>query len=314
MPSILHAQIKGTTSSTTQTTSTIASLGAAGFSLNNGESFGADANTTVYIDGNVAAYGSLKVGMEATVTSTLCLKPPCLATSIRATTPLTLTPKFGDPVIKQSLTGPTWTEASFAATDIAIGANGHVWFIGADGLGIFNLGPNGPHQVGGGASRIAVDPAGVPWVVNSAGQIYRWTGTTWQGMPGQAIDIGIGSDGTVWVTGSDGTPHRWDGKSWLAIGGGGVSIAGGPGGTVWLVNGGGEIWQYGGKWNLYPGAASDIGVGGGHVFAVGGGGTVYRWTSNGWVSENVTGTRISVAPNGVVYLARGPKLPVMVLQ
>jgi len=83
----------------------------------------------------------------------------------------------------------------------------------------------------GQAVRIAVDPNGKAWVVNSSGGIFRWIDTSWQNMPGKAIDIGIGSRGEVWVLDPNGTPFKWDGNNWRAIGGGGWRIAVDPNGN-----------------------------------------------------------------------------------
>ena len=62
-------------------------------------------------------------------------------------------------------------------TDIAVGANGAIWLIGVNPLGGGNFGIY--HWTGttwisvpGAATRIAADPNGNPWVINSAGRIY----------------------------------------------------------------------------------------------------------------------------------------------
>lgn len=211
----------------------------------------------------------------------------------------------------------TWRETAYKAYDIAANAKGDVWFIsaatqnGADG-GIFHVMPSGPQQVPGGAMRIAVEPAGNPWVVNSSNQIYRWNGTGWQLMPGAARDVGIGANGAIWVIGTDMAPYKWNGSGWNRISGGGVLISVDPTGNPWVLNANGQIWRHdGANWALLPGAARDIGIGtDGSVYVVGAGSgntQVYRWvpTTNSWTPESgVAGFSVAAGAAGTVYVAR----------
>ncbi len=221
---------------------------------------------------------------------------------------------------------PRWGETAYKAYDIAAGANGSVWFIGAadqggSNGGIFRVTPSGPQQVAGGAMRIAVDPAGIPWVVNSGNQIYRWNGSAWQQMPGAARDIGIGANGAVWVIGTDMSPYKWNGSNWSKVSGGAVLISVDPAGNPWVVNASGQIWRHDGtNWSLLPGTARDIGVGAdGAVYVVGAGSgntQVYRWTANisNWTAESgVTGFSVAAGPAGTAYVARSRDsgMPVM---
>ena len=88
------------------------------------------------------------------------------------------------------------------AIDIAVGTNGSVWVLGADGT---------PHRwdgskwiaISGKGTRIAVDPQGNPWVVNAARNIFRHA-NGWQQLPGAATDIAIANDGTTYVVGDGG--------------------------------------------------------------------------------------------------------------
>ena len=213
----------------------------------------------------------------------------------------------------------SWGDTTYKAYDIAAGANGSVWFIsaattnGADGS-IYRVTPSGPQQVAGGAMRIAVDPAGNPWVVNSGNQIFRWNGSGWQQMPGAARDVGIGANGAVWVIGTDMSPYKWNGSNWSKISGGAVLISVDPSGNPWVVNAANQIWRYdGANWALLPGAARDIGVGAdGTVYVVGlgsmpGGSQVWRWvpSANNWTPEsNVIGFSVAGGPAGTAYVAR----------
>ncbi|HZS41804.1 MAG TPA: tectonin domain-containing protein, partial [Polyangia bacterium] len=102
--------------------------------------------------------------------------------------------------------GAAWVEHKLpgGAFDVGVGADGSVWAIGAT--------PRGPHDfavnrwlgaswetIDGGAVRIAVDPTGAPWIVNSSHQIFHREVNTWVRFPGEATDVGVGPDGKVWI-------------------------------------------------------------------------------------------------------------------
>jgi hypothetical protein len=81
--------------------------------------------------------------------------------------------------------------------------------------------------------------------------IFKWTGTTWQSMPGQAKDIGVSSDGTAWIIGTDAVPGGYSIRrmapgetNWTTIPGGAVSVSGGGTNTAWVVNDRGVIFKW----------------------------------------------------------------------
>ena len=97
--------------------------------------------------------------------------------------------------------------------------------------------------------RIAADPTGIPWVVNSQGQVYhRGTNGQWQQafLGSNATDISIGGDGTVAIVSgsSKGSPKLVfaDGKS-AVLPGGGNSVAVDPNGYPWVLNSAGHIYS-----------------------------------------------------------------------
>ena len=234
--------------------------------------------------------------------------PP--GTAIAAPTPAT-------PAAAPAAPAPmSYSSMGVTATDVGVGADGTTWRLGTDagpgGFNIYRRSGGNWRQVDGSAVRIAVDPRGIPWIVNNTGTILRWNGTAWDTMPGAAIDVGIGADGTVWVLGADDAALRWNGSAWTSIGGGAKSIAVGPDGNPWVVNGAGDIWRHDGKaWILMPGKAVDIAVdAAGSVFVVGGaaapgGFRVHRWAGSNWTFDgNVGGVRIAAGPKDVVVVAQ----------
>ena len=64
-----------------------------------------------------------------------------------------------------------------AAKDIGIGANGSVYVIGtgvtSGGYSIHQWSGSKLYRLTGGAIGISVGPTGIPWVVNSVGNIFR---------------------------------------------------------------------------------------------------------------------------------------------
>jgi len=205
-----------------------------------------------------------------------------------------------------------WQQTSGAANDIGIGANGAVWVIGTNrapgGFGIWQRAPRGNDwsAIDGAAVRIAVDPSGMPWVVNDAGNIFRRTAAGWQQLPGAAKDIGIGANGSVWVIGTDSVPggfgiYFWNGTNWSRVDGGAARIAVAPDGNPWVVNAFGNIFRRAGSgWQQLPGLAKDIGIGpNGSVWITGtdpvpGGFGIYFWNGSDWSRVDGGGVSISV--------------------
>jgi hypothetical protein len=218
-----------------------------------------------------------------------------------------------------TILNPPPPQASFTlrpgrGTNIGVGANGSVWVVGtnpvAGGYGIYRWNTAWWTPVPGGALRMAVDPSGNPWVVNSAGQIYHWVGNGWVLYPGAAIDIGVGANGSVWVIGTNPVAggygiYYWNGGGWTPVPGGALRIAVDPNGNPWVVNSAGKIYHWvGNGWVLYPGAAIDIGVGAnGSVWVIGtnpvaGGYGIYYWNGGAWTPVAGGADGIDVGPDG----------------
>ncbi len=236
-----------------------------------------------------------------------------------------------------------WEQLPGLAKDIGVGANGEAWAIGtlAMGNGDFSIHKwNGSSWVGtdGGALRIAVGPTGVPWVVNSAGTIFRRTSNSptsgsWQQLAGSAKDIAVGADGTAWKIGTtamgtagDFSIEKFNGTAWVAAAGGAIRIAVGPDGVPWVSNTVGTIFRRTtnspttGNWTQLPGQATDIGINDGNIAwsigktPIGGGGDfiIQTWneqpTANlgsppapaefAWIAAPGGARSVSVGPNG----------------
>lgn len=210
------------------------------------------------------------------------------------------------------------------ANDVAAGANGSVWYITSSGT--FNL--NGG-SIPKGGTRVAVDPAGNPWIVDFNGNIWRSSGGQLTLMPGLARDIGIGANGAVWVIGTNSRNDAyqvwaWNGSSWVAdpgsgeeidVDGVGRPVVNGADGKIWIKDGGADQ-----GWTQLTGYADDMGItplacataepgvpGGPEFWIVGhlgGGGSVWNLFNGVWVQSTnvVSGVRqIAVDTTGTPW-------------
>lgn len=224
---------------------------------------------------------------------------------------------FPKPARGQGSWLPYGTSGAF---EIGVSSKGVVWTIGKEPGSIrtlLTLGETSFVSPPGTPSRVAADPNGFAWVVNSKGDLWHWIrGSTgkedWAQSSQKAIDIAVGANGSVWALGTDQRVWRLSGNTWETIGGAaGVRIAVDPTGNPWVVNTEGQIWKYSGtSWSLIDGRATDIAIApDGGVFILGmtralGGFEVLRLNGTGW--EHILGgggVAIAAGPNGV-YVAQ----------
>mmetsp|Transcript_58752 Transcript_58752/g.66967 ORF Transcript_58752/g.66967 Transcript_58752/m.66967 type:complete len:305 (-) Transcript_58752:54-968(-) len=127
---------------------------------------------------------------------------------------IAVTPE-GSPYMTQS-GGQTWHERSTGWKylgingDLAIGSTGQMYslaesFDSTGNQNIFKWSGDSRVQIPGGATRIEVDNVNQPWVVNSAGYLYRKTKGGWEtrNYNMRVWDIGIGAKGNLWLVQKD---------------------------------------------------------------------------------------------------------------
>jgi hypothetical protein len=150
-------------------------------------------------------------------------------------------------IYKYTTSNNQWEMKPGLATDIGIGGDGSVWVIGRNKSGndydIYKWNGSNWSNIAGGAVRIAVDPWGNPWVVNSTGNVFHYNGSTWDLKPGSVKDVAVGANGSVWCTGTDLNIYQWDGSNWAMQTGGASQISVTPDGNAWVVNGAGEVFH-----------------------------------------------------------------------
>jgi hypothetical protein len=182
---------------------------------------------------------------------------------------------------QSSIAPPGWTQTTGGASFIAANpTDGSFWVLSSQGPGpdytIWHNsgGLNGTWtNIPGAASRMAVAPNGTLWVINSAGGIYAWNGSSWSTIAGGASDITVGSDNTVYVISNQpGGPYgrgiyHYANGTWTQLAGAAVRIAASldtgtypngvvPGG-VWVTNALESIYYFEPNIGFYqiPGAA-----------------------------------------------------------
>ncbi|MCA0237190.1 MAG: hypothetical protein LCH81_12475 [Bacteroidetes bacterium] len=92
--------------------------------------------------------------------------------------------------------------------------------------------------------QVATGSAAHIWGVNAAGQIFRWTGSAWQNIPGVLNQISAASDGAVWGINPDNNIFYFDGSAFKQVTGQLKQISAGAATRVWGVNAGNELFRW----------------------------------------------------------------------
>lgn len=84
-----------------------------------------------------------------------------------------------------------------------------MWVIGtnaeAGGYGIYRWSGKSFQKIPGSGLKISVDGKGNAWIVNKKKEIHAYNGTKWLKQTGAALDIACGGEGTVWTVGTKAT-------------------------------------------------------------------------------------------------------------
>jgi hypothetical protein len=109
------------------------------------------------------------------------------------------------------LSGSSWVKKGCCVSQISVGADGELWATH----------PPDSHRVlrWDGAKWVWNIPAGMTfvsvgnvqniWALNAAFQVFRWSGSAWQAMPGALANISAASDGSVWGLDVNGQVYKW---------------------------------------------------------------------------------------------------------
>ena len=221
---------------------------------------GIGADSSIFVVGTDDVSGTGGFSISKLVGNNLVKLPECAAIRVA------VSPQGVPWVVNKSnliyrYNGNTWDVMPGTATDIGIGADGSVFIIGT-----LDVSPTGGFNIqkwnGSGwdtltecaGVRIAVDPHGIPWVVNKSNIVYRNTGgPLWEAIGNiEGNDIGIGADGSVYVTGKDSSVPNFnppiykysDNAGWVKIPNiSGTSIAVSPKGYAFWIDKSGSIFK-----------------------------------------------------------------------
>ncbi|TMI86585.1 MAG: hypothetical protein E6H06_20735, partial [Bacteroidetes bacterium] len=177
--------------------------------------------------------------------------------------------------LSQSMFAQNWTFVpGIKAQDIAVAKNGSVWAIATNG-NIYRWSGSLWESIPGGALRIAVDPDGAAWVVNGDGDIYKYNLAIkdWEIKPGKATDVAVGANGSVWVVGRNKSGNDYDIYKWS-----GSNWSNVPGGAVRIaVDPWGNPWVVNSTGNVlhYNGSTWDLKPGSVKDVGVGANGAVW---------------------------------------
>jgi hypothetical protein len=215
-------------------------------------------------------------------------------------------------ILNFTVAAQNWASVGgITAQDIAVGSNGTVWATGTNSV-IYRLNGSTWQAIPGEAARIAVDPRGDAWAVNSGNEIFRYVAArnNWVKVTGNATDIGIGADGSVWIIGANRTQggfdiYKWNGNGWNLVPGGAVRIAVDPKGNAWVVNNTNNVFRFSGSTFVQlPGSVRDIGIGAnGAIWCTTPSDQIYQWNGSDWTLKTGAARNISVAPDGNAWVA-----------
>jgi hypothetical protein len=205
-------------------------------------------------------------------------------------------------------TAKQWHQLPGTATDVAAGDFG-LWVVGGDGTSVLdfvagNFVANGP---GTAASRVTMDPSGVPYTVTQDGRMWNHSSGSWAPVLCCATDLGVGPNQDMWFIQPGGTVYEFGSRGGGVRGVNGARIAVSGDGIPWMVDTAGNISSYAyGVWNAYGCCFSDVAAGNnGVVYATGADrNSVWQLSSSyTWIQVRTGGANISVTPTkGIPYV------------
>ena len=204
-----------------------------------------------------------------------------------------------------------WEQVPGEAIAIAVGANGEVWAIGgareSGGFGVYHWnGVEFEKAAGIAGMRIAVDPRGFPWVVDSFNNVRRWTGRYWENLPGWSKDVGIGANGSIWSVGLEGGLYEFRrGRFEKRFPGRFERIAVAPDGEPWSIDEKQDLARKGTTgWESFRSGTASVSIGAnGAVWVLDATGLVFRLgdASGLWLRRVGRFREICVGPDGAPW-------------
>jgi len=166
--------------------------------------------------------------------------------------------------------------AGIAAQDIGVGRTGVVWATSTGG-DVLRWSGSTWENIPGIGSRVAVDAEGAAWVVTTDASIYKYNLTTkyWDLQPGSARDIGIGGDGSIWIIGNNAVAGGYDIFKW-----------------DWSTS----------NWKNIPGGGIKVAVDpSGNPWIINSANNILRYNGNSWETKPGSAKDIGIGANGAVW-------------
>ncbi|WP_036189753.1 tectonin domain-containing protein [Marinobacterium lacunae] len=199
-----------------------------------------------------------------------------------------------------------------SANEIAIGPDGSVFALGAEGeLLRWQNSRSRFLAFPGILKKIAIDPYGLPWGINTSGEVYRHSEGDWKAIPNiKAADITISPLGQIYVSNSAENIFRYNpllNRFERISGVFGEQLAAASDNSLWIVRQDGRVYQcqqtecdYRKRSN-----AVDVSVGPeGSVFITTDRGQLYLWERDGsrWIKQFDNAVHVSVGPGGYPWV------------
>ena len=109
------------------------------------------------------------------------------------------------------LNGASWEKKGCCVSQISIGSDGELWATNPpDTQRVLRWdGTKWTWGIPAGITYVSVGNAKNIWALDESGQVFKWSGTTWDKKPGTLVNISAANDGTVWGINAQVTVYKW---------------------------------------------------------------------------------------------------------
>ncbi|NTX04576.1 tectonin domain-containing protein [Myxococcus sp. CA040A] len=108
-------------------------------------------------------------------------------------------------------TGSAWEKKGCCVSQLSVGADGELWATNpADSNRVLRWdGTKWTWNIPAGMTFVSVGNVKNIWALDGSDQVYQWSGTAWQKVPGALRNISAAGDGSVWGLNAQGLVYKW---------------------------------------------------------------------------------------------------------
>ncbi|MCP3168228.1 tectonin domain-containing protein [Myxococcus qinghaiensis] len=108
-------------------------------------------------------------------------------------------------------TGSAWEKKGCCVSQLSVGADGELWATNPpDANRVLRWdGTKWTWNIPAGMTFVSVGNAKNIWALDGSDQVYQWSGTAWQKVPGALRNISAAGDGSVWGLNAQGLVYKW---------------------------------------------------------------------------------------------------------